>query len=150
MRRILAVVATLSIAIGGYVHFRLWHGVYHHAPIREMFLLNVVLSAFFAIAVLIPRRIYALGGAALSAGSLIAIGLSRTVGLPTPHGLWTETGLAPAGQTLFGISDTLLVLIVETVALLTCVALVVVTESVRSGAGANGAAKGRRRSLVTA
>lgn len=125
MRRVLVGVAAVSIAVGGYVHFRLWHGVYHLAPIREMFVLNVVASAFLAFAILVPGRVTALAGVALSAGSLGAIALSRTVGLPTPHGRWTEVGLAPSGQTLFGISDTALVIGAETLALLACTALVV-------------------------
>lgn len=105
------------------MHFRLWHGVYHNAPIKEMFLLNVTVSAFLAVAILIPGRATAFAVAILSGGSLAAIALSRTVGLPTPHGRWKEIGLAPSGQTLFGISDTLLVIVVEAIALLASVAL---------------------------
>ncbi len=129
MKRVFpAAVAAVGIALGGFVHFRLWHGVYHLAPIHQMFVLNIVLSAFLAVAVFIPRRVFALAGAALSAGSLAAIALSRTsFGLPTSlHVRWMEKGLAPAGQTLFGVSDTLLVIIAESVALAACVALVLI------------------------
>jgi hypothetical protein len=129
MKRLFSVVAAIGIGLGGFVHFRLWHGVYHLAPIHQMFVLNIVLSAFLAIAVFIPRRVFALAGAALSAGSLAAIALSRTsFGLPTSlHVRWMEKGLAPAGQTLFGVSDTLLVILAESAALVACVALIIVT-----------------------
>jgi hypothetical protein len=138
MRRIFAAVGAGGIAIGGYIHFRLWHGVYRQAPIREMFLLNVALSAVLAVALLIPKRVFALAGAALSAGSLTALILSRTVGLPTPHGRWTEIGLAP-GQTLLGVNETLLIIVAESVALVACLALVVLAFRSRVGAD------GRRR-----
>jgi len=137
----LVAVAAISIAVGGYVHFRLWHGVYHLAPIREMFVLNVVVSAFLAFAIFVPGRVTALAGVALSAGSLGAIALSRTVGLPTPHGRWKEMGLAPAGQKLLGISDTLLVIGAETLALLACGALLVVAIRARASVER----KGQRR-----
>lgn len=145
MKRVLIAVAAISIAVGGYVHFRLWHGVYHLAPIREMFLLNVVISAFLAFAIFVPGRVTALAGVALSAGSLGALTLSRTVGLPTPHGRWTETGLAPAGQTLFGISDTLLIIGAESLALLACSALLVIAVRNRTPVVRNG---DRRRSQL--
>jgi hypothetical protein len=126
VKRILAVLAAIGIAAGGYIHFHLWQGVYHHAPIREMFVLNVVVSAFLAIAIFIPTRASALAGAALAAGSLAALGLSRVASLPTPHGRWSEIGLAPGGQTFFGISDTLIVIVAEALALAACLALVAV------------------------
>jgi hypothetical protein len=138
VKRTFAVIAAIGIAIGGYVHFRLWHGVYRHAPIREMFVLNIVLSAVLAVALLVPRRVFAIAGAALAAGSLTALVLSRTVGLPTPHGRWTEIGLAP-GQRLFGVNETLLIIVAESVALLACAALVVLAVQSRVGAD------GRRR-----
>jgi hypothetical protein len=126
VNRILTVLAAIGIAVGGYIHFHLWQGVYHHAPIREMFVLNVVVSAFLAIAVLIPTRVAALAGAALAAGSLAALGLSRIASLPTPHGRWSEVGLAPGGQTFFGVSDTLIVIVAEALALVACLALLAV------------------------
>ena len=143
MKRVLTVVAAIGIALGGYIHFRLWHGVYRHAPVREMFLIDVVLSAFLALAVFIPKPAFALAGAALTAGSLVAIALSRTVGLPTFHGKWTEVGLAPQ-QALFGINETLLVIIAESVALLACLALVTLALRARTSTPATG----RRRGAV--
>jgi hypothetical protein len=144
VNRILTVLAAIGIAVGGYIHFHLWQGVYHHAPIREMFVLNVVASAFLAIAVFIPTRIAALAGAALAAGSLAALGLSRVASLPTPHGRWSEIGLAPGGQTFFGVSDTLIVIVAEALALVACLALV----AVRSRRGARGAVTRRRTAPV--
>jgi hypothetical protein len=142
MKRVLTVVAAIGIALGGYIHFRLWHGVYRHAPVREMFLIDVVLSAFLTIAVFIPRRVFAAAGAVLTGGSLAAIALSRTVGLPTFHGKWTEVGLAPQ-QSLFGINETLLVIIAESVAFLVCCTLVYLYTQARtpvaSGARRRGA-----------
>jgi hypothetical protein len=138
VKRIFALVAVISIAVGGYVHFRLWHGVYRHAPIREMFVANFVASAIVAVAVLLSRRVFAVAGAAISAGSLTALVLSRTVGLPTFHGRWTEIGLAP-GQSVLGINETLVVIIAESVALLACASLLVLTFRSRIGVD------GRRR-----
>ncbi len=135
MKRSFAVVAAIAIAVGGYLHFHLWHGVYRNAPIREMFVVNIVVSALVAVALLIPKPIVAMAGAALTAGSLTALILSRTTGLPTPHGRWTEIGLSP-GQTLLGVNDTLLIIIAESVALVACAALLVLAW--RSRVDANG------------
>lgn len=122
MKRAISLIASLSLAAGGYIHFRLWDGVYRHAPIREMFVVNFVLVGVIAIALLASKWFPAAAGAALSAGSLAALALSRTVGLPTPHGRWTEVGLAPR-QTLLGVNETLLIIITELVAVLACAAV---------------------------
>jgi hypothetical protein len=57
---------------------------------------------------------------------LAALGLSRIASLPTPHGRWSEIGLAPGGQTFFGVRDTLIVIVAEALALVACLALVAV------------------------
>lgn len=124
-RTALRVVAALMIAVGGLLHYRLWHGVYRHAPIHEMFLLNVVVSAVVAVALLVPRatRLSALGGFLLAIGSLAAFFLSRGPGLPTPHGKWKEMGLEPAGEKVFGVKVALVVVVVEAIAVAVCAAL---------------------------
>jgi hypothetical protein len=150
MKRVFSAMAAIGIALGAYVHFRLWHGVYHRAPIHQMFVLNIVLSAFLAIAVFIPRRVFAAAGGLLAAGSLGALALSRTsFGLPTSlHVRWMEKGLAPSGQTLFGVSDTLLVIIAESVALLACVGVVLATTRADRAESAPGDARCRRGAPV--
>lgn len=122
-------IAAVAIGLGGYLHFDLWRDVYRRAEIREMFLLNVFASAFLAVAILAPlrqvlmNRLVALGGLALAGGSLLAFALSRGPGLPTPHGLWKESGLSPEGIEFLGASTTLVVLIAEGIALLACLRL---------------------------
>ncbi len=101
--RIVATVAAVAIALGGYLHLQIWRGGYRYAPVKEMFLLNVGLSALVAIALLVrPGRLSAFGGLLLSAGSLAAFGLSRGPGLPTLHGTFTETGLQPHSVRFLG------------------------------------------------
>jgi len=120
-RRIPAVIAALSIAAGGYLHLQIWRGGYRYAPVKEMFLLNVGLSALVALALLIrPNRLTALAGLLLSAGSLAAFGLSRGPGLPTPHGIFTETGLNPTNVRFLGGPAAVTLLAAEALAVITC------------------------------
>lgn len=122
MKRAISFIASLSLGAAGYLHFRLWAAGYRYAPIREMFVVTFVLAAVIGVALLASKWFPAAAGAALSAGSLTALALSRTVGLPTPHGRWTEVGLAP-GQTLLGVNETLLIIIAELVAVVACAAV---------------------------
>lgn len=69
------------IIAGGVVHLQLWRGGYEGIPkIGPMFLVNVAASALVAASLLVFRRAAwpALAGAALSAGSVAALLLSRT------------------------------------------------------------------------
>jgi hypothetical protein len=120
------VVAAVTIAAGGLLHYRLWHDDgYRHTFVREMFVANIVASAVVTVALLVPRaiRLSALGGVLLALGSLAAFFLSRGPGLPTLHGTWKETGLQPAGDKVFGVKVALVVIVVEAVASTACSAL---------------------------
>ncbi|MDP9074908.1 MAG: hypothetical protein M3N98_12200 [Actinomycetota bacterium] len=122
--RILTAVAALSLALAGYLHLAIWKGGYRFAPVKEMFLLNVGLSAAVAAAVLFhPRKLTAAAGLALAAGSLVAFGLSRGPGLPTVHGTFTEMGLAPHNVRFLGTGAAAILLAAEAVAVVCCAAV---------------------------
>ena len=70
-------------------------------------------------------RLACLAGLALSVASLAAFALSRTVGLPTLHGSFTEVGLEPADIRFVGLPAALAVLVSEGVATLLCLATIV-------------------------
>jgi len=142
-RVLLALIAAASIGIGGYVHFKIWQHEYRHAPVREMFVANFVLSAVVVVLLLMGMfasrtlRTAAGLGVLLAAGSLIAFALSRGPGLPTLHGTFKEKGLETTASYFFTFGSAKTVLVAEGVGLLTCWALLVDT-------GARGL---RRRSL---
>jgi hypothetical protein len=83
MQRLVRVVAAALFLTGGAVHLDLWRGGYEGIRyIGPMFLANVVLSALVAAALLFRTDgVVLLGGLALAIGSLVALVLSRTVGL---------------------------------------------------------------------
>ncbi|MGH9002768.1 MAG: hypothetical protein ACRDYV_06535 [Acidimicrobiia bacterium] len=83
MPRLVRPLAAALLLAGGLIHLELWQGGYRGIPsIGPLFLLNVVASAAVAVALFIPHRRWPLAaGAALSAGSLAGLVLSRTVGV---------------------------------------------------------------------
>lgn len=127
--RLIGVIAAIAIGIGGYLHYDVWHASYRHLPgrfalVKQSFLANAVLSVLVVLALVIsPARLVAVAGALLSAGSLVAFALSRGPGLPTLHGSFKETGLAPHDVKFLGQPAALIVLIVEGVAVLLCLGL---------------------------
>lgn len=147
-RTALKVVAAVAIAAGGVLHYRLWHGAYRHAPVHELFLANVIVSALVTVALLVPRasRLSALGGLLVAGGSLAAFALSRGPGLPTLHGKWTESGLESSGQTVFGVKAALAVLVVEAVAVVVCLGLLLLRPHRTRGTGRRRASSGLARS----
>ena len=75
--------AAVLLLAGGIVHFNLWNSGYRHIPkIGPLFIANFVASIALAVAVLVSRRAsVTLAGIAFAAGSLVALVLSRTVGV---------------------------------------------------------------------
>jgi hypothetical protein len=119
--RIAAAVAAVAVAVGGYLHLAIWKGGYRFAPVKEMFLLNVGISAAVAAALIFhPRKLTAAAGLVLSVGSLAAFGLSRGPGLPTLHGTFTEMALAPHNVRFLGGPAAVTLLAAEAVAVICC------------------------------
>ena len=81
--RLTRLLAAAFLLAGGIVHLNLWNGGYRYIPrIGPLFLANFVGSVALAGAVLVSRRAgVSLAGIAFAAGSLVALILSRTVGL---------------------------------------------------------------------
>ena len=119
--RFAAAVAAVAIGVGGYLHLAIWKGGYRFAPVKEMFLLNVGISAAVVAALVFhPRQLTAAAGLVLSVGSLAAFGLSRGPGLPTLHGTFTEMGLAPHNVRFLGGPAAVTLLAAEAVAVICC------------------------------
>lgn len=97
--RLTRLLAAALLLAGGIVHFNLWTTGYRHIPkIGPMFLANFVGSIALAAAIVTSRRVsIALAGIAFAAGSLLALVLSRTVGVfGFTETIWTT----PAIKTL--------------------------------------------------
>ena len=94
MARASRLASVALLLAGGFIHYRLWRHGYRGIPyIGPLFLANVISSALIALGLLIFRRstTVMLGGAALSAGSLVALVMSRTTGiLGFTDGSWTH------------------------------------------------------------
>ena len=75
--------AAVLLLAGGIVHFNLWNNGYRHIPnIGPLFMANFVGSVALAAAVMTSRRAsVAVVGITFAAGSLVALVLSRTVGV---------------------------------------------------------------------
>jgi hypothetical protein len=126
------------IGLAGYVHYRIWKLEYRHAPVREMFVANWVLSAVVAIGllvvVLVPsvRRVadrpLLLGALLLSLGSIVAFVLSRGPGLPTLQGTFEET----TSEYVFHLGSAKVILVSEAVAAVLSGALLLPRRRIRS------------------
>ena len=81
--RLTRLLAAAFLLAGGIVHLDLWNGGYRYIPrIGPLFLANFVGSIPLAVAVIGSRRAgISWAGIAFAAGSLVALILSRTVGL---------------------------------------------------------------------
>ena len=81
--RLTRLLAAAFLLAGGIVHLNLWNGGYRYIPrIGPLFLANFVGSIALAVAVVVSRRVgISLAGIAFATGSLVALILSRTVGL---------------------------------------------------------------------
>jgi hypothetical protein len=83
MQPVTRLLAAALLLAGGAVHLDLWRGGYEGIPyIGPLFAANVVASALVALAVLVRfNPVVVVAGIALATGSLVALLLSRTVGL---------------------------------------------------------------------
>ena len=81
--RLTRLLAAALLLTGGIVHLKLWNGGYRSIPrIGPLFLANFVGSIVLAGAVMVSRRAgVSVAGMAFAGGSLVALILSRTVGL---------------------------------------------------------------------
>jgi hypothetical protein len=97
--RVTRLLAAVFLLVGGIVHYNLWRGGYRAIPkIGPLFLANFVGSIALAGAVMISRRVsVAFAGIAFAVGSLVALILSRTVGV---FGFTETIWNAPALKTL--------------------------------------------------
>ena len=130
--------AAIAIGVGGYVHFKIWQNDYRHAPVREMFVAQWVVSALVVLVLLgaaarprlSPRalQLAALAGLLLSLGSLVAFGISRGPGLPTLHGNFKEHGLETTASYFFHVGSAKCILVAETLAAIVCGALIIEQE----------------------
>ena len=96
-RRLAFAPAALLVLAGGLVHLQLWEGGYRGIDtVGDLFLVQVGSSVLAALALLVlPGRIVAAGVALLAVGSLVALVLSRTVGV---FG-FTDVGITPESVT---------------------------------------------------
>jgi len=121
-----AVTAVASIT-AGVLHWDIWanHG-YRQAPIREMFVLSAVVGVALGGLALVKHPKAALPAAVANAAFFAAFALSRVSEVPTFHGGWSESGLAPTDATILGVSTTLLLLVAEGLAIVCGLASVLV------------------------
>jgi hypothetical protein len=117
-----ALTAVFSIA-AGVLHWNLWanHG-YRTAPVRELFIASAVIGVAVGLIAIVERANAGLPAAAVNAVFLGAFALSRVAELPTLHGGWTESGLAPESATLLLVPTTLILLVCEGLAVVCGVA----------------------------
>ncbi len=83
MRRSAPLLAAVLVIVGGVIHLQLWRSGYRGIPfIGPWFLVNAAASALLGVALgLRPAVGVAFAGIAFSLASLVAVVLSRTVGL---------------------------------------------------------------------
>ena len=132
MQRIARVAAATFVLAGGYIHFDLWRDGYRAIEyIGPLFVANAVVSALLCVALLLRAGIrVALAGVAFSAGSLVALVLSRTTGL---------FGFTERGWTDMAVQAT-----TAEIGAIVAIALVMVARSRPPGALAVAPAGGRR------
>lgn len=93
MERSIRIAAAVFVLAGGFVHLQLWASGYRAVPyIGPLFVVNGVVSAILAIAVIVRRfRPVLLGATAFSSATLAALVMSRTVGvLGFTEPAWTD------------------------------------------------------------
>ncbi len=83
------------VALGGGIHLDLWRDGYRFIPsIGPLFLANAAASAVVAVALAATRRpVVLLAGAAFTLASLVALVVSRTVGLLGFSETWTDASV---------------------------------------------------------
>ncbi len=108
--------AAVLLLVGGLVHLDLWPGGYRGIPyIGPLFFINAVTSALIALALVArsDRRV-TLPGMAIASGSLIALALSRTVGLlGFMEAAWTPAALRTIAAEIGAIVAIALIVLVK-------------------------------------
>jgi hypothetical protein len=114
--------AVLSI-FAGLMHWDIWanHG-YRSTPVRELIIASAVIGVIVGSIAFVNNQRAALPAATANAVFLGAFALSRLAELPTFHGGWSETGLAPTSADIGGISTTLLIVLAEALAVVCALA----------------------------
>lgn len=96
MERTTRIAAAAFVVIGGLVHLQLWRTGYSAIPrIGALFIANVVASAVLALVVLVRNnRAVTFAGIIFALGSLVALVMSRTIGiLGFTERDWTDQAL---------------------------------------------------------
>ncbi len=119
MNTVLRAAAALFSIGAGVAHYDIWanHG-YRSTPIREMFIASAVVGVVVGVLAFVNRRSAVLPLVVANVAFLGAFALSRVSEVPTFHGAWSETGLAPDTAMTLGVSTTLLLVIAEGLAVL--------------------------------
>ncbi len=114
MNAALRLVAGLASIGAGALHYDIWanHG-YRSTPIREMFIASAVVGVLVGLIAFASKHKAALPLVVANAIFLGAFALSRISEVPTFHGGWSESGLAPESAMLLGVSTTLTLLVAE-------------------------------------
>lgn len=114
MNTLLRALTALFSVTAGVLHWNLWaeHG-YRSTPVRELFIASAVAGIALGLLAIVKRSWAGLPAAVANAVFLGAFALSRVTELPTLHGAWSESGLAPASATILMIPTTLLLLVAE-------------------------------------
>jgi len=114
VNKILRAAAALFSIGAGVLHWDIWaHHGYRATPVREMFIASAVVGVVVGVIALVFGRWAAVPAVVANIAFLGAFALSRVSEVPTFHGGWSETGLAPSDATIVGISTTLLLLTCE-------------------------------------
>ncbi len=117
MNKLLRAAAGLFSIGAGVMHWDIWANQgYRETPVRELFIASAVVGVVVGLLAYVDRQRAALPAAVANLAFLAAFGLSRVTELPTFHGGWSESGLAPTDAMYGGVSTTLLLLLAEALA----------------------------------
>jgi len=125
--------ATALLSIGaGVLHWDIWaHHGYRFTPVREMFVASAGVGVVVGLVALFGRWA-ALGAVVANAAFLGAFALSRLSEVPTFHGGWSESGLAPKDATILGVSTVLVLVVSEGLAVVCGLASLLARRQPRS------------------
>ena len=117
MKPLLNALTVIFSLLAGLLHWDLWanHG-YDGTPVRELIIGAAVVGTLVGLLAFSERPGATLPAVVANAVFLFAFALSRVAQLPTLHGGWSESGLAPTGVTSLGVSTTLVLLVAEALA----------------------------------
>lgn len=128
--------ATALFSIGaGVLHWDLWtnHG-YRDTPARELIIAAAVIGVVVGLIAFVDRLRAGVPAVAANAVFLVAFALSRVAQLPTFHGGWSESGLAPDSAEFLGAPTTLILVVAEALAVIFGIASIVFGREPRATA----------------